>query len=910
MGYEHSVTGCPSEDQLLAFSQRSLSPVDATAISEHVSNCSDCRVVVATLARVSNPGLDHGAEPRRPLARGTPLGRYLILECVGAGGMGVVYSAYDSELDRRVAIKVLREGGSERQRLVSEARAMARLNHPNVAAIYDVETVDERLFVTMEFIVGETARAWAAKAPRSVDEVLEVFLQAGRGLEAAHAAGLVHRDFKPDNLMVRPDGRVSVLDFGLARATGASVPGSSPVPASSSHLTQTGSVLGTLRYMPPEQRAGQSVDARADQYAFCVSLHEVLFGAPPDEAPIRTPKLPPFLARAIEKGLRPEPSERWPDLHALLLELQRARAPVRRAGWAAAGVVAVAVAAVGGWWTTRVEPCSGGSDELERAWSADVADQARSAFSQASQPEAFSRDVLTRLDGYASAWVSAHRAACEATRVHGTQSEELLDRRMLCLSARREALAALGVLLVSGGPSLKGAGSAVAGLPRIDDCADSKSLLEAVAPPRDPALLAKLTTTREAIAKARATHDIGLAKEALSLSDAALTSAEALDYPPALAEALLVRTMVLRSTGHTDDTEATAWRALEVAKAAQNARLEAEAWISLADVVGTIMRRGPEGLRLFSVAQAAVKPLPLSGELEANRLRAFGQARETAGDVSTAVAAYQQSLALFEKLPGTTPAQLVRVYRRLADVHFMGQQFVEAEAAGRKAVALAEQDPSGASFPHRCLVSLANAVRSQGRFDEARPLLQRAITLAATSSNPLDMAVAQLNLGELEIEADRPDVAIVALQESVARTETLPSPNPYVGATLDALGHAQLEAGRIDDAVRTLRRGLAILDAFDMKDDVEILEERFWFARALLLSRAVDEARPVLEHANALLAKSKAAPGLQARLEFAAAQAAWLNGEQERAKVLARSARDGSQGTVRRAAEAWLSTHP
>ncbi|MFP2913550.1 serine/threonine-protein kinase, partial [Pyxidicoccus sp. 3LFB2] len=270
--------------------------------------------------------------------RGAVLGRYVVLDKLGAGGMGVVLSAYDPKLDRKVALKLVRSlkghGAAElQQRLLREAQAVARLSHPHVIAVFDVGTVDERLFMAMEFVEGPTLRKWLTATKRDWREVLAAFQQAGQGLAAAHAAGLVHRDFKPDNVLVDTRGRVRVTDFGLARFE--HVPASvlpsgalSPEAVPQDGLTRTGSLLGTPGYMAPEQWDGQEVDARGDQFSFCVALHEALYGVrpfargtPPDftqlqPIPAQTP-VPAWVRRVVLRGLSVAPEARFTSMDAL-----------------------------------------------------------------------------------------------------------------------------------------------------------------------------------------------------------------------------------------------------------------------------------------------------------------------------------------------------------------------------------------------------------------------------------------------------------------------------------------------------------------------------------------------------------------------------------------------------------------
>jgi serine/threonine protein kinase len=227
--------------------------------------------------------------PGSALARGTAIGRYLVLEQIGEGGMGVVHAAYDPELDRKIALKLVRatdQPSSHRSaRMLREAQALARLAHPNVVAVHDVGVLDDgQVYLAMELVEGRTLKEWARKPGRRWTEIVEALIQAGEGLLAAHRAGLVHRDFKPANCVVDGQGRVRVLDFGLSRPTQAleeQVPeaalrladGRTPLLAS---VTAAGSIVGTPAYMPPEQLRGEPADARSDQYSFCVSAWEVM----------------------------------------------------------------------------------------------------------------------------------------------------------------------------------------------------------------------------------------------------------------------------------------------------------------------------------------------------------------------------------------------------------------------------------------------------------------------------------------------------------------------------------------------------------------------------------------------------------------------------------------------------------
>ena len=338
---------CPDDDELALYVERALGQASRERIEAHFDRCSACRTLVSELTR-SEAGEPLELLATEPVLRGVTtiparIGRYVVEAPLGAGGSGVVVSAFDPELERKVAIKLLRgdrghgpQASAARARLTREARAMARVTHPNVVAVHDVGEADGQLFVAMELVCGQTLRSWLAFAARSQHEIVRVFLDAGRGLAAAHQVGLVHRDFKPDNVLVGDDGRVYVTDFGLAGLRAHEGASRAAVSTTSAPLTRSGMALGTPLYMAPEQRAGGTVDARADQFAFCVALYEALLGRHPflghalAGSPPLEPEVPSALLEVLRQGLATEPSRRFADMGALLGAIERASAPSGR----------------------------------------------------------------------------------------------------------------------------------------------------------------------------------------------------------------------------------------------------------------------------------------------------------------------------------------------------------------------------------------------------------------------------------------------------------------------------------------------------------------------------------------------------------------------------------------------------
>ncbi len=366
---------CPDETTLALLAEGALAPAQVHAVEGHVASCAPCRELLAMMGRAAEVT---GVPPsRRELSRGDTVGRHVVLERVGAGGMGVVYAAYDPDLDRRVALKLLRDevlgsndGDEARQRMVREAKALARLAHPNVVTVYEVSTWCGQVYLSLEFVEGLDLIRWLA-TPRSPEQILDVVVQAGRGLAAAHAARLIHRDFKPANVLIGADGRARVADFGLARTHAtASIRPRPPGPGSPTHLTDADQLMGTPAYMAPEQREGAYVDHRADQFAFCVTLYEALCGqrpfandgwSPQGLVALGEPRTPPRgrmspqIWRVVKRGLDLRPALRFASMDALLVALAPPRA--RRWGLVVGLLVALLGIAALAWTTLRpVEP--------------------------------------------------------------------------------------------------------------------------------------------------------------------------------------------------------------------------------------------------------------------------------------------------------------------------------------------------------------------------------------------------------------------------------------------------------------------------------------------------------------------------------------------------------------------------
>ena len=465
---------------------------------------------------------------------GARIGRFIVLGSLGAGGMGSVVRAYDETLDRQVAVKLMHSGvrKDHGHRMLREAQALARLSHPNVVQVYEVGQFGKQLFIAMELVAGRTLDDWQSDRP-SWRQCLDVYLQAGRGLAAAHAAGMIHRDFKPSNCILDAAGRVRVLDFGLARGSGLAEEPPEPEPEPPSDegppglssdsmpsagrsstsgvtnsvlekkLTVTGSVLGTVAYMAPEQMGGGETDARADQFSFCVSLYEALFGQRPFSknptavlirmakgtrvAPAPPPpgrRVPRWLVRALARGLSAAPDDRWPSMHALIEALEHRRRR-RSLGWVLAGT-AVLGGGLRAIWPQQPpppaappSPCRSADAPVNAAWSDRERQRVETALTTIDRPWAsdVAQSVRTKLDGYAQGLAFAYHEACTATRIDNRETVEDLELRDACLDERVSDLTQrIALLRRADADVAEHAVELVVALPDLEPCADVEGL--------------------------------------------------------------------------------------------------------------------------------------------------------------------------------------------------------------------------------------------------------------------------------------------------------------------------------------------------------------------------------------------------------------------------------------------------
>lgn len=845
----------------------------------------------------------------RVLERGHMVGRYVILRHLASGGMGVVYEAYDRKLDRRIVLKLLHTSRARdedaRLRLLREAQALAKLSHPNVVAVYDVDTFEDQVYIAMEYVAGKPLNQWLEATERTREQVLEVFLPAGRGLAAAHDAGLVHRDFKPENVVVSPDGRVRVLDFGLAalaeepqenaaRQDETDEFGITAISPSSTELntplTQTGQKLGTPRFMAPEQHAGRHAGAAADQFAYCVALHFALCGSYPfrgdtyldlatnvlSGAVVTPPKEIPLPRRgraALLRGLNADPERRFPSMGELLDELApRSRALV---GAVALGVVllgagaAIALLASGDHAPTV---CRGAEAHLVGVWDDEVKESTRRAF-RATQRE-HAPDTLDRvealLDQRAHKWAEMRTEVCRATRVRGEQSERVMDLRMNCLDRRlRETRALTELFCRADKEVVDQAVTAVLDLAPLSECADSAKLALATDLPGDPAVRARIEALFALADELKAIAAAGEFDAALEALQPLTSEARGLGYPPLTAELLEQMAVIQSRLGLLSDAEQSAREAIALAADAGDDALLSRTANDLLYLVGPLQFRFEESLAMVPLVDGYVRRAGDRPDDRVDLLATKGYALLRTGDDLGAIDTLEQALSVADGNAEARNGRVAHVLNYLAIAYDQADRKPEARKAFERALALRESQ-LGSKHP-AILVALTNL----GAF------LSRTDADAAASYLERGLRIAEQSYGDHHIKTAR------------------------VAANLGQVRHEQ---GRCEDALKLYDRALAIYREAEGRNDMEMATVLTAKGRCLTAVERSAEAVPILEQALAMRSDNAGA----ALTRFALAEAIWATGsDRARAVRLSEKARSevddsSAQGAeLAREIEAW-----
>lgn len=883
--------------------------------------------------------VSHGPPAAGPAAAGLPdrVGRYLPMAGLGEGGMGIVYEAWDPALRRKVALKLMRPrlGSPERvshavQRALREARALARLSHPNVVEVYDCGLHQGRVFLALEIVAGGSLAGWLSRNPRAPwSQVVGLFVEAGRGLAAAHAEGIVHRDFKASNVLVDDGDRVRVTDFGIARLDDAGAsqgesdreaqPGPATVRAESSRdsgpLTEVGAVVGTRGYIAPEIFLGRAADERSDQFSFCVALYRALYDASPylpgafddpDDhedvpAPARHDRgVPRFVASALERGLFLTPSERFADMGALLTALTRDAAGTwSRAGrWLALGGVAAAAVT----WSVRERDRSGCQEpdrSLAQVWNDDVR-EALAARYEATQhayaPEAWRR-VSTRVDAWTGSYASARVQVCARA------GQPDFDRRMDCLVRRRGVLAAmLQALSKPTRASVLRAPIAAAELPGPEAC-----IAESLEPEQLP-------PSRQAEA-AVSLAEHGRFDEARGAAADALTEARRGGDGLAQAAGLLARGRVLELAGTYDAAEADLTESYWLGSALGDDTTMMDAATALVRVVGVRQRRHDEAREWVRHATAARERAPPRPEAQAQLAVESAALDAAAGHLPEAVLAYQEAHGLAMALQPARPLRVADVQTRLGGVLRRVDRLGEAARVLDDALAVYDA-VLGPSHPARALAlqHRASVHEAHGELDRAETIVGEVLALRRAhhgethpeTANTLNtLAGLAYRRGDLERAGE-------LLREALGiRRASLEPQHADVAATLNNLARVDAQRGDYETAARGYREALSMLEPQWREDHPRLAQPLVGLGTALVASgRSVSAIAP-LERALAILDAAGEDPAATNSARRSLGYALWeLGREPDRAIALLRRARDEAvDPEIRAGLDGWLREH-
>lgn len=860
-----ALSTCPDDAALVKLSSGSLDDSVRSALGKHVEGCARCRSRLdALLAQTAAPASEAahslaGLASSSALGRGSVLDRFIVLDRVGAGGMGEVYLAWDERLQRRVALKLVRadrlgaRAAREHERLLREARSLAQLSHPNVVVVHDAVRVDDRVALAMEYVEGETLRAHWREASRDPTERVLPLRQAAAGLAAAHAKGLVHRDFKPENVLVGGDGRVRVLDFGLA--------GPSDVVASDG-------AAGTSGYVAPEVLGGGDPGPLADQFAFGVALYEALHDDKPrgdrrdatgrggegPAAPARP--VPAKLEAVAARALSAEPERRFPSMDALLESLDDALRPPRRAPYAAAALGLVAAVSVTIAITRRPAPsCDEGAALVGKAFAPEQRDAAKRAFLASGAPYADATWVTvdTALAAYASTWARQWDSTCARSLQPRTADSAPVALELACLGRRlSELTAVVQVLTLADAKTVERAPLGVESMGRLEACADADTLALPVLVPRTPDAQARSVALRRRLDDLKALLVAGRYDELVASAKQLRADAAALGHPPTTAELLNLHGEALLQLGHAVEGR---------------------------DV-------------LFEAASAALEGNDLAAAAEAGTGLVYAVGTESQFDEATHLARLSQALLVRIGRPPRLQAELSS---NLGIVLRRQGRLDESIREQRAAVDLATRGTRDEALVAQLENNLGTALQDAGTHDEAQALLRRALERRERllgSRHPALLPTLN-NLGSLLTTMGRNDEAISVLDRGLALHTELFGAEGLRFATLeDNRARAAHVAGDFEGARVRYQSALDHKRKLRGEEHPDLARSLTGIGRALLARGDAATARPLVERAVALQEK---APGVQlllaeARLALADALVA-THGDRARARSLALAAK-------------------
>jgi tetratricopeptide (TPR) repeat protein len=964
-----------------------LDPDELARVTSHFDECIACqRVVLAAIEGGVGPAAapvatDAVITPLRSLpvgpslSSGTRIGRYELRALLGIGGMGSVYEAHDLDLDRAVALKVLRpelcESPGFAERFVRESRLMAKVTHPSVITVYDVGDKGEVMFIAMELVRGSTLAAWLRSHALDWRAIVSLFERAGQGLAAAHAAGIVHRDFKPDNVLVERDAhRVIVTDFGIAREVAWTTEATGAASSDDARAAPETAAIGTPAYMAPEQLRGRRVDRRADVFAFAASLWEALFDARPfsgatareiyaamqhaPERPTGARRVPGRLLRVLRKGLATEPDDRWPDLPSVLRELAAIRGRRKRVAIAAGaiGLVGLGIAAaVVARPAARLDPCASALALL---------DQAYNPQREAAVGDVLARDpqlrsaVIARLAATATAWRTTHAATCHADR------EIAQDVSVAaCLSARGLELAGSVDDIIAHGPAAPAYATRISKLPADPAvCATPPPGLMFARVPADPALRRQVTALRDRLADAEDASDRGESQRALD--ETARIAAEAAQVWPAVhAEALYALGTFQSAFGSSALALTTLHDAATHGEAANNDFVAAQSWIELAYALASSEANYERELEYVHLAEAAAERIGRPPGLAIQLAFVNGTLLTLANRRDEAEQVLRDTVELAR---AKSPEDLPAVLQTLGVLYGQKGKYLQAIELLQKAIDAMPRSPSGelkSKVAPVILEQIAMNLSLTGQTEAAVQAAGRAAEIADRTwpETQIRRPLAHYELARILSVAGRSAEALPEITGVLAALEKLQGPRSrHYGDALQIRGEILIDLGRPAEAEPLLARACEI-SAFTTGDttaryascevtDAAALEALHHHAEALArldhavatMIKSVGAAHPAVgealilrgaahaalghhraalgdfERAVELLRKADIEPGYLANAKWSLSKELWPN-DPARARVELAAALSlfettgGKWSKPRSAAAAWLARH-
>lgn len=808
----------------------------------------------APTAVVSGTGADDGPPERSEPAFVPPerVDRYVLGRMLGSGGLGIVFEAWDPKLERHVAVKLVRSRRKRAEvrgaeRFFREAQALARLSHPNVVGVYGVGTCEDgkTVYVVMERVGGHTLRTWEEEVKPTPETLLDVFRAAARGLAAAHAAGIVHRDFKPDNVMVDEDGRVRVLDFGLALmgepGTDSSVHESrsdiGPALGEASmdgRLTEVGVVMGTPAYMSPEQHLGRPVSPASDQYSFCVAFLRMLWmgqkvfaGRTPREMAIAKARgrieprpdastAPRWLEAVLLRGLRPEPEERWPSMDALLTALDQR--PGRVAWGVAVAVVGLVSVGTALALTPKEQDCTQGAERLDAVWNGEARERTSDSVLAAlgSRSQGVSDRLDRRLNADVEAWRTAYLNTCEghtAARI----DDAMFDSRMSCLRLRAAQRERLIDEVATDSDQAARIPEALLRLDAISGCEDDEGLArDAVLrpQPKDPARRAEAEAAREQLSRVWELSRAGRFETAEEVIAEVTPRVMALGFDPLVAELLHADGGVAAERGDRARAAELYEEALAAAEACGHDFVAAGVASDLVFLYSTAFRRFEDAERLLAYAKALLEragsPAKLERKLAHSAMSFYSRQQR-----------YEEALHAMEAvIPERPPETVGERYRvsislnNLALLHMRTGDDRRAEALLLEALALREE-ALGAEHPKlgTLHLNIAKAMTKNGKYSEAEPHVTRSIgLLSALGEDNLALARPLITRGVVRKKQGRFDEARTDYERALGLARKAGRVQ-MEAMVLANLGNLEKRSGNVDLALQRHVEALAMREA-------------------------------------------------------------------------------------------------